>query len=409
MLTSPPIDRRQAACWAALWAAISIVVSIAAFNILLGLAILLLLISRQKWRLPPIVLPLSLFVLGTLISLALSPHPTQGLPQVRKFWVFLLLPVFYTAVRSTASLYHLLIGWTLSATAASLWSGVQFVRRVQEAHKLGRDFYTYYIAQRTTGFTGHWMTFGGTQMIVLLMLLAWLLFGPRKRSTPWLWGAALLLIASLLVSLDRGVWLACVVAGSYLIASWKPKVVLAIPVVLAAAFLFAPGVVKERMSSIFHPHGQVDSNSHRYYTLRTGIEMIKAHPVWGLGPEQVGPQFDAYMPPDLPRLKPDGFYGHLHNIYVQYAAERGIPTLLCLLWLIAVAGRDFWRAIPRVSHPSRAILYGAIAVIVAVLVEGLGEHNLGDSEVLICFLTVLAAGYIAREDTAAALPSSPGS
>lgn len=371
-------------------------VSIAAFNILLGLAILLLLFSRQRWRMPPIQLPLVLFIAGTLLSLAFSAHPAQGMPQVKKFWVFLLLPVFYTAVRTTRELYPLLWGWTVAAAAAAVWSGVQFVRRLHEAHALGREFYRYYIAQRATGFTGHWMTFGGTQMVVLMLLAAWLLYTPRRRETPWLWGALVLLVASLLVSLDRGVWLACVVAGCYLISQWRPKLLWAVPIVLAGGFLAAPGIVKDRMISLYRPHGQTDSNSHRYYTLRTGLEMIKAHPLLGLGPEQVGPQFDAYLPPDLPRQKPEGFYGHLHNIYIQYAAERGIPTLLCLLWLIGLAWRDFQRALRKASETARPFLIGGIAVIIAVLVEGLGEHNLGDSEVLVCFLTVLAVGYIAR-------------
>lgn len=382
-------------------AAVSIVVSIAAFNILLGLSLALLLISRDRWRMPPILLPLILFLSGTLISLSASGDPAHGFPQVKKFWVFLTLPLVYTALRRVREdVYPLLLGWAAAASAAALWSGVQFARRLHEAHALSRDFYRYYIAQRTTGFTGHWMTFGGTQMIVLMLLVAWLLFAPRRRRiTMALAVAACLLVISLVLSLDRGVWIACVVAGCYLIGCWRPKLLWAVPAVLAIVFVAAPGVLKDRIVSIYHPHGETDSNSHRYYTMRTGIAMIEAHPWLGLGPEQIGPQFDAYLPPDLSRQKPEGFYGHLHNIYLQYAAERGIPTLLCLLWFIGAAFVDFRKALRTATGQSRALLLGATAVIIAVLVEGFGEHNLGDSEVLVCFLVTLAIGYIARDNS----------
>jgi len=38
------------------------------------------------------------------------------------------------------------------------------------------------------------------------------------------------------------------------------------------------------------------------------------------------PQSDDCVPADVRRPLPDGWYGHLHNIYLQFAAERGILT-----------------------------------------------------------------------------------
>ena len=62
--------------------------------------------------------------------------------------------------------------------------------------------------------------------------------------------------------------------------------------------------------------------------------MIRAHPWFGMGPEEVKLQFNNYVPADIPRPLPEGWYGHLHNIYLQYAAERGIPTMLLMLWML---------------------------------------------------------------------------
>ena len=77
------------------------------------------------------------------------------------------------------------------------------------------------------------------------------------------------------------------------------------------------------MISIVRPHGDVDSNEHRAVLRIIGARMIHAHLLLGVGPEQVGKQYENYIPPEVARPLPTGYYGHLHNIYYQYAAERG--------------------------------------------------------------------------------------
>ena len=128
--------------------------------------------------------------------------------------------------------------------------------------------------------------------------------------------------------------------------------------------------------------------------------MIRAHPWLGLGPEQVKSQFEKWVPSDVTRPLPSGWYGHLHNIYLQYAAERGIPTMLAMMWFIGKVLWDFATALRGRIGPTegRFVLHGSIAAILAVLAEGFLEFNLGDSEVLTLFLAVVAFGYIAREE-----------
>jgi putative inorganic carbon (hco3(-)) transporter len=76
--------------------ATTILFSIAASQILLALAVICLLLSGDPLRLPRIKWLLALFMLGTVISLAFSAQPSLGLPQIRKFYVFLeLLVVLY--------------------------------------------------------------------------------------------------------------------------------------------------------------------------------------------------------------------------------------------------------------------------------------------------------------------------
>jgi O-antigen ligase len=146
-----------------------------------------------------------------------------------------------------------------------------------------------------------------------------------------------------------------------------------------------PESVRDRMRSIVRPRGTVDSNLHRVVTWRTGVAMIRANPLTGVGPQRVGLVFDQYVPADVPRPLPVGWYGHLHSIYLQTAAERGLPALVLLL---AMIGQALWRFARPGTPPW--LRHGATAALIAVLVSGITEHNLGDSEVLMMTLSVMA-------------------
>src|SRR5450759_1761936 len=102
-----PIWSRSAR-WPAFGSDASITVAIAPSQILLALAFAGLLACGEKLRLPRIRLPLALFLLGTVISLLLSDDPAAGLPQIRKFYVFLELLVVFSLLRSLAMVRLLL-------------------------------------------------------------------------------------------------------------------------------------------------------------------------------------------------------------------------------------------------------------------------------------------------------------
>lgn len=116
----------------------------------------------------------------------------------------------------------------------------------------------------------------------------------------------------------------------------------------------------------------------------------------------VGRQFMDYVPPDTPSPLPKGWYEHLHSIYIHYGAERGIPTMAALVALLLTIGSDYRRALRRLDPgPSdiRFLLHGGVAVVLGIMVSGVFELNLGDSEVLAMFLAVTALGYLAVEHT----------
>jgi O-antigen ligase len=392
----------QAAFWCAAASSVAILFSIAASQILLGLAIVMLAACRQRLRLPPVWIPIAIFLAGTALAVVASGNPVAGLPQIKKFYVYLMLPVMYSAVREIGQARGLVLAWSAAAVAGAADGILQFLRKVQEAHKAGQTFYEYYVGERITGFMSHWQTFGGEQMIVFVALAAFLMFSPRaRRLALWLGlGAAAMLATALLLGYTRGIWLGTAVAALYLVWVWKRRLLLAVPVSIALVLWLNPGSVRTRVESGYEPKGELDSNQFRVVVWRTGWQMIKAHPVLGLGPEIVRQKFDEWVPPDIPRPLPRGSYMHLHNVYIHYAAERGIPTTLALVVALAFMLRDFARSLRRLKpgrSDERFLLHAAFAVVIGVAVSGLFEVNLGDSEVLTMFLSTVALGYVARD------------
>jgi len=346
-------------------------------------------------------LPLCAWLALTVASAAASGHMASAMPQFKKFYIYLMLFLVFATFRKVSEARWVVAGWALGASLSAAWSGVQLFRTFT-------GYATYVSDARATGFMGHWMTFGGQMMMTLLLVGSAVLFSSWRSAKPWLVIACAAVSFGLLASYTRSMWLGAVVGGAYLVWFWRRWMVLAIPALIAALLLANPFAIRQRAVSAFRPT-EVDSNQFRVVTRQIGWEMIKAHPWLGLGPEQVGRQYEQYIPASIARPLPAGFYGHLHNIYIHYAAERGIPALFALLWFLGQALTDFARALRRLPPDAgeRWIAHGAVAVTIAVMLSGWYELNLGDSEVLGLFLAVMGLSYAVMIHTPIAPTDKP--
>jgi hypothetical protein len=169
--------RREAPVYLAGAAAVTPIVSVAAYQILVAIALVAMVAAGMRLRWPPVMVPIAAWAGWTLVSIAFSQAPAAGWPQVRKLYVFLMLVVIYTAVRTLRQSSLIALGWAAAATLAGAWSFVQFAQKYRIAQATNQQFYFAYVTgERTTGFVGHWMTFSGLLMMALLMIGALLLF-----------------------------------------------------------------------------------------------------------------------------------------------------------------------------------------------------------------------------------------
>ena len=341
-------------------------------------------------RFPPIAWPLLALAAWTLAATAASDAPDAALPQIKKLFVFAMLPLVYTAFRDPDRCRRVAEVWFVVVLGASATALAQFAWAALQAGTQGADFYSLYVGDRITGFYSHWMTFSQATVLVFLTLASYVLFS-RKRPGSGIWIIlAVVIAAALLLSFTLSSWLALLACGLYLVSVAKPRALLAVPLVLAVGYAAAPDVIRQRVRSI-----QPAANQSRIVMWRTGLNMIAAHPWLGVGPERASPRFKEFQPEDVEELPP-GFYGHLHNVYIHYAAERGIPAALIVLWLFARMLWDMRRgllALPDGRDDRRFLLHAGVAGTLAVAVLSCFDVSLGDSEILGAFLALAAIAY----------------
>lgn len=430
------LDRAQLGLLAAIGA--TCLVSIFAAQLLLAVAIVVFaarLISRRV-RIPrlPVGGPLLAFCVWTLLSASFSPDPVASHESAKKLVLFALVYLAAEAMRGDARRDQVLDAMTLGGVALAAGSLLQF-------YFMGFDT----LDNRPRSFLGHYMTASGLAMAVLVLAAARLAFSRgRLRRPQRLDLVALLALAgalstltllkraelfaveserlfvaglaaaaaamalsrgrwptpatsgalsalavplctwALLVSRTRNAWLGAAAGLAALAMLKAPRMLLLLPAGAGLLLLLRPPPVIDRLTL------SDASSRDRFYMWQAGLEMVRDKPVFGHGPGMVAAVYPRYRWPQAPNPGTP----HLHDNFIQIAAERGVPCLVFWIWLVALLLRDSWRA-ARASDPAPARASGAAAfsVLCAVIVAGAFEYNFGDSEVLMFILLVSALPY----------------
>ncbi len=396
VLTRADFPASPLARWASILLSLSVLtflISIAASEACLVASFLTyafhLLRERPRVQFPPIKLPLAGFCILSVVSVLYAADSTAGWFAVRKLVLFLILLLVVNLVATARHLEWLCKVLFLEAALAGLVAIVQFVIQYREVSALhpGR-IYFYMTLTRIHGFMGHWMNFAGQQMLVFVTLAALLLLS-RRRAKLW-WAVAAVVAVSLLLSFTRGVWLGCFVAVAYLVARSRPRWLWALPVLVLMAYLASPSMLRKRVNLALHPSAD-PALSIRLEMWQAGLRMVRKHPWLGVGPNNIEREYVLYLAPG--HSPEPGFHSHLHNDYLQIAAERGVPCLAALLWILATLGWHIWKICRRAGE-ARWIAEGALAAWLAMLVEGFFEFNLGTSPVLMVFLFYVSTPFV---------------
>ncbi len=351
--------------------------SIAAAQILLALALIcwitLLVVRRERFEAPSFFWPLAAYGGATLVSAALSPDPRTSLIDCKQLVLFLLVPLVYRFVNGTRP--HTLLTVVVTSAAVSAVFGIVQYGILHYDH----------LGQRPQGTLGHWMTYSGLLMVVIGVAIARVTFGRSDRT----WAALVLPALGVAVALTftRGAAVGACAAVALLFALKDFRLFAILPILAAIFIATAPGQIAKRYASMFNMNDPTVRD--RYTMLRIGERMVRVHPLTGVGPNMVQRLYVDYKGSDS-LVGPDGvthINPHLHNDFLQIAAERGLPALALWLWFVVALLRDLWK---RFHAGQRELAATAMATVIALLTAGLFEYNFGDSEVLMLFLTIVS-------------------
>jgi O-antigen ligase len=186
---------------------------------------------------------------------------------------------------------------------------------------------------------------------------------------------------ALLVSRTRSAWIGVVVGLAVLAALRKPRLLVFLPGLLALVLLLAPRSVIDRLTI------SDASSRDRYFMWQAGLDMIMDKPIFGQGTGMILSVYPQYRWQGAPNPNAP----HLHNNFIQIAAERGLPCLAFLIWILYLLAREAFRV--RASSRHGDIVLGVLG---ATLSSGMFEYTLGDSEILMLVLLLSALPFSTR-------------
>jgi O-antigen ligase len=381
------LDRAEhVSLWALVASAAALQFSIAAGQILLALAIACwattIVREHERIAVPRMFWPLIVYAALTVVSAALSPQPRISLSDCKQLVLFLIVPMTYRLF--TESRAQKLISVVVSAGAVSAAYGI-FQFGILHYDTLGR---------RPHGTLGHYMTYSGLLMLVIGVALARLLFGRRERT----WAALVMpaLLVAVALTSSRNAWVGACAAAAVLFLLKDFRLLAVLPVVAAIFFGVAGPALTARFVSIFDLNDPTSRD--RLAMMREGREMIRDHPLVGVGPNMVEPLYPQYREAGAV----EKVVQHLHNVPVQSAAERGLPALAAWLSFVVILLIDLSRLFRTGAH--RFLAAAALAAVVSMLTAGMFEYNFGDSEFLMLFLILVTLPFAAASDMVSRAP-----
>jgi len=180
-----------------------------------------------------------------------------------------------------------------------------------------------------------------------------------------------LIFLCIVYSYSRGAWLA-LGAGVFtfaLLRSWKWAVAFLAVAIIVVAFLPHKRVMKRAISTARLSDYNV---TRRVAVWRDALLMVRSRPLAGVGPgvfRRACPQFEERQGMREPGREWKGktrYREHAHNIFLQVAAETGIPGAVALVWgIVAVARAARGRLKDPRDEADLALTQGITAALVA--------------------------------------------
>lgn len=218
-------------------------------------------------------------------------------------------------------------------------------------------------------------------LLMIMSLAGGIFFSTQKlRLKLPLLGIGAVALLCLVFTYSRGAWVSLVIITVICGFLFSRRILWLLgPALLVIGFLAREEVIN-RVASIFNP---TDTSA----VLRMALwestwGMISDHPVTGIGwgaYQFVYPQYDFFI------QNPDTVIFHAHNMYLNIAAELGLPGITLFLLIVMTHMFIGFKALRCASAEGRGVVMGLIAIIIGVLVNGMTDYAMFNIEISMIF------------------------
>ena len=385
------------------WCAIPVVIA-PAFSILrpsliimllclVGYASLLLVLVRDRERRlawAPInryvILYAAVYLAGTLFSVNLQASLQPGLLTVG---FILFSVVLYNSITDRRQLDALLALMVVAAAAVSAYGILQYIFGwgYQSAAWVDNDMFSS-ITFRVAATLDNPNMLGQYLILAIPIGGAKLLSAKSWPSRAFYFCCCGVMCVCMLLTFSRGAWLGLLFAGAVFVVLLEPRLVLLLPVALAAMWFVLPDTVINRFTSIGNLSDA--STSYRVYIWMGTLDMLKNYWLCGIGPgaDAFNMVYPAYSYSGI--IAP-----HSHNLFLQIVCDAGIAALAVFVIMLFVYFRMMCTAISRERDwTGRVFQVAFTSGVFGFMVQAMTDYSFYNYRVMFLFWAYLALGAL---------------
>lgn len=206
-----------------------------------------------------------------------------------------------------------------------------------------------------------------------------------------------IILSVILLTYSRAAILACYLGLWSMAIMKKDRIIIALLLILTAAFPFVlPKSAKEWARSVKYNPVIFMCNADRISIYKNAANMIKHHPVIGVGVNTFSINYLKYKLPEPDNAR-TGDTMYAHNNFLQIAGETGLLGLSVFIWLVF----RIFQSVYTVYKQSQDRFYNALslslfAAILVFLVDGLTETNLYYKRISVIFWFIVGVAIALR-------------
>jgi len=366
------------------WSPISITATQAAvsFALLFWLAKMFLEKKLELTRNPlniPIVAFLFIAALGVITAMDFS-YSLKGYMSLAWIVIFFLT---VNNVKDVTQFKRLLRVLILIITVAGIYGILQHFTRVDI---FGNIRFLRKSLARSCGFFDSPQTFGNYVLLAFPIAIGLSFYSDAVREKRWLWLSSLIILAGIIFSYVRGVWLGLIGGLIFMAILRSRKFLLSVVIAIIAVILLLAALpslkFSRRVVETFKSERPVGD---RIYFWKGSLRIIRDYPVTGSGWKGFRLVYPKYEPAASQQPA-----CHAHNNFLDIAVSSGLLGLGVFLWLLIIIYKFVFHIFMYVEDGYfRGIAWGFLGSFTAFLIAGLSQYNFGDSEVVMLFYFLL--------------------